>query len=209
MVTGRVEQGKIETGDEIEIVGIKDTVKTTCTGVEMFKKTLDRGEAGDNVVAARRQARGRVAGAGAGAAGHACDVEQVRGPGVRADQGGGRPPHALLFQLPPAVLHAHRRHHGRCAAPEGTEMVMPGDNATVTIELIQPVALEEGLKFAMREGGPHRGRWRRIQAALKRCHYKSVVLQYAPCTESLTPLRLAQDARRRDPLYSSMLKCIL
>jgi ribosomal protein S10 len=154
VVTGRVERGVINVGDEIEIVGIRDTQKTTCTGVEMFRKLLDRGEAGDNIGAllrgwtARRRARPGAVQAGLGDAAH-----EVRGRGLHPDQGRGRPPHAVLRQLPSAVLLPHdgRDRHGELAA--GTEMVMPGDNVSFTVELIAPIAMEDGLRFAIREGG--------------------------------------------------------
>jgi elongation factor Tu len=103
--------------------------------------------------AARHQARGRRARPGARQAGLDHPAHQVRGPGLRPDQGGGRPPHAVLQQLPAAVLLPDHRRHRRHHLPEGTEMVMPGDNTDMTVELIHPIAMEEGLRFAIREGG--------------------------------------------------------
>ncbi|WP_418596026.1 elongation factor Tu [Ponticoccus sp. (in: a-proteobacteria)] len=155
VVTGRVERGVVNVGDELEIVGIRDTKKTTCTGVEMFRKLLDRGEAGDNIGALLRGIdregveRGQVLlQAGFGQAAH-----QVRVRGLHPDQGRRRPPHAVLRELPSAVLLPHDGRDGTVTLPEGTEMVMPGDNLKFEVELIAPIAMEDGLRFAIREGG--------------------------------------------------------
>ena len=109
VVTGRVERGIVKVGEEIEIVGLKDTVKTTVTGVEMFRKLLDQGQAGDNIGALLRgiEARGRRARPGAVQAGFGQAAHQVQGRGLHPDEGRGRPSHAVLHQLPPAVLLPH------------------------------------------------------------------------------------------------------
>ena len=155
VATGRVERGIVKVGEEVEIVGVKDTRKVVVTGVEMFKKLLDEGRAGDNIGCLLRGIeredieRGQVmAKARLGQAAH-----QVHRPGVRPDQGGGRPPHALLQRLPAAVLPAHDRRHRRHRPAGGAEMVMPGDNVDMDVELITPIALETGQRFAIREGG--------------------------------------------------------
>ena len=156
VVTGRIERGVVKTGEEIEIVGLGETRKTVVTGVEMFRKTLDYGEAGDNVGCLLRGIeredieRGQVL----AAPGQHHAAHQLRGQGLRPVEGRGRPAHAVLRRLPAAVLHPHdRRHRQRFELPEGVEMVMPGDNVKMKVQLIKPVALEEGLRFAIREGG--------------------------------------------------------
>ncbi len=155
VVTGRVERGIVKVGEEIEIVGLKDTQKTTVTGVEMFRKLLDQGQAGrqHRGAPARHEARGRGARAGSVQAGLGEAAHQVQGGGLHPDQGGGRAPHAVLHQLPSAVLLPHDRRDGVVHLPEGTEMVMRGDNIAMTVELIVPIAMEEKLRFAIREGG--------------------------------------------------------
>ncbi len=155
VVTGRVERGVINIGDEIEIVGVKDTQKTTCTGVEMFRKLLDRGEAGDNIGALIR----------------GIDREQVeRGqclvkPGsvtphtkfkaeayiLTKDEGGRHTPFFTNYR--PQFYFRTTDVTGVCQLPAGTEMVMPGDNVEMEVELIVPIAMEERLRFAIREGG--------------------------------------------------------
>jgi len=155
VVTGRVERGIINVGDEIEIVGIKDTQKTTCTGVEMFRKLLDSGEAGDNIGALIR----------------GIDREQVeRGqclvkPGsvtphtkfkaeayiLTKDEGGRHTPFFTNYR--PQFYFRTTDVTGVCQLPAGTEMVMPGDNVEMEVELIVPIAMEERLRFAIREGG--------------------------------------------------------
>ena len=121
VVTGRVERGIVKVGEEVEIVGIKATVKTTCTGVEMFRKLLDQGQAGDNVgiLLARHQARRCRARPGAVQAGLDHAAHQVQGRGLHPDQGGRRPAHAVLLQLPAAVLFPHHRRHGLDQAARG------------------------------------------------------------------------------------------
>ena len=157
VATGRIERGIVKVGEEVEIVGVKAHPQgRSCTGVEMFKKLLDEGRAGDNVGCLLRGIeredieRGQVlAKPGSHQAAH-----QVRGPGLRADQGGGRPPHAVLQRLPAAVLPAHHRRHRRHrAATAAPRWCMPGDNVEMTVELITPIALETGQRFAIREGG--------------------------------------------------------
>ena len=154
VVTGKVEQGIVKVGDEVEIVGLRDTAKTTVTGVEMFRKLLDEGQAGDNIGALLRGTkkeeveRGQVSASRADHPAH-----QLRGQGLRADQGRGRPPQAVLQQLPSAVLLPDHRRDRLHHPAEGTEMVMPGDNTDMTVELEKPIAMDEGLRFAIREGG--------------------------------------------------------
>ena len=156
VVTGRVEQGIVKVGDEVEIVGIKDTKKTVVTGVEMFRKLLDEGQAGDNIGAllrGRGQGR-RGAGSGAGEAGIDHAAHEVQGAGVHPDEGRGGPSHAVLQRVPAAVLLPDDgRDGGGERLPEGTEMVMPGDNVEMTVELITPIAMDKELRFAIREGG--------------------------------------------------------
>ena len=155
VVTGRVERGVINVGEEIEIVGVKDTQKTTCTGVEMFRKLLDSGEAGDNIGALIR----------------GIDREQVeRGqvlckPGsvtphtkfraeayiLTKEEGGRHTPFFTNYR--PQFYFRTTDVTGVCALPDGTEMVMPGDNVEMTVELIVPIAMEDRLRFAIREGG--------------------------------------------------------
>ena len=155
VVTGRVERGIVNVGDEIEIVGVKDTQKTTCTGVEMFRKLLDSGQAGDNIGALIR----------------GIDREQVeRGqvlckPGsvkphtkftaeayiLTKDEGGRHTPFFTNYR--PQFYFRTTDVTGVCQLPAGTEMVMPGDNVEMEVELIVPIAMEERLRFAIREGG--------------------------------------------------------
>ena len=155
VVTGRIERGVINVGDEVEIVGIKDTEKTTCTGVEMFRKLLDQGMAGDNVgVLLRGTKRDEVErGQVLAKPGFDHAAHEVRGGGVHPDEGRGWPPYAVFQGLPAAVLLPHDGRDGAVELPEGTEMVMPGDNIQMKVELIAPIAMEEGLRFAIREGG--------------------------------------------------------
>ncbi|HKJ70846.1 MAG TPA: EF-Tu/IF-2/RF-3 family GTPase, partial [Gammaproteobacteria bacterium] len=155
VVTGRVERGKIHTGDEVEIVGIKDTVKTTVTGVEMFRKLLDEGEAGDNVGCLLRGTkredveRGQVLAKPGSITPHTKFTGEVY---ILKKEEGGR--HTPFFQgYRPQFYFRTTDVTGTCELPEGTEMVMPGDNVTITVDLIAPIAMEEGLRFAIREGG--------------------------------------------------------
>jgi elongation factor Tu len=156
VVTGRIERGKIHTGEEIEIIGIKEkSSKTIVTGVEMFHKILDEGQAGDNAgpAAPRHQARGRRARPGHHQARHQHAAHRVRGAGLHPVQGRGRAAHAVLQQLPPQFYFRTTDVTGVVHLPEGTEMVLPGDNTEMKVDLIQPIAMEEGLRFAIREGG--------------------------------------------------------
>jgi len=155
VVTGRIERGVVKVGDEIEIVGIKETRKTTVTGVEMFKKLLDTGEAGDNVGCLLRGIerddieRGQVLAKSGSITPHRKFTGEVY---VLSKEEGGR--HTPFFNgYRPQFYLRTTDVTGTVALPEGTEMVMPGDNVNVAIELITPVAVEEGLRFAIREGG--------------------------------------------------------
>jgi elongation factor Tu len=155
VVTGRVEQGVIHTGDEIEIVGIKPTTKTTCTGVEMFRKLLDEGQAGDNIGALLRGTkkeeveRGQVLAKPGSITPHAQFEAQVYV--LTKDEGGRHKPFFSNYR--PQFFFRTTDVTGQITLPEGTEMCMPGDNTTMTVELIAPIAMEEGLNFAIREGG--------------------------------------------------------
>jgi len=155
VVTGRIERGTVRVGEEIEIVGIKETRKTTVTGVEMFKKLLDSGEAGDNVGCLLRGVeredveRGQVLAKPQSITPHRKFTGEVY---VLSKDEGGR--HTPFFNgYRPQFYMRTTDVTGNITLPEGTEMVMPGDNVTVGIELITPVAVEEGLRFAIREGG--------------------------------------------------------
>jgi elongation factor Tu len=155
VVTGRVERGVIKVGEEVEIVGIRDTAKTTCTGVEMFRKLLDQGEAGDNVGVLLRGTkrdeveRGQVLAKPGTITPHThfeCEVY------VLSKEEGGR--HTPFFaNYRPQFYFRTTDVTGACDLPEGVEMVMPGDNVKMTVKLIAPIAMEEGLRFAIREGG--------------------------------------------------------
>ena len=155
VVTGRIERGVVKTGEEIEIVGIKDTQKTTCTGVEMFRKLLDTGEAGDNVGILLRGTkreeveRGQVLAKPGSITPHTkftCEAY------ILTKEEGGR--HTPFFaNYRPQFYFRTTDVTGTVVLPEGTEMVMPGDNITMTVEMIAPIAMEEGLRFAIREGG--------------------------------------------------------
>jgi elongation factor Tu len=155
VVTGRIEQGIVKVGEEIEIVGIKPTIKTTCTGVEMFRKLLDEGQAGDNVGILLRGTKRE-------------DVERgqvLAKPGtinphtqfmaeayiLSKDEGGRHTPFFSNYR--PQFYFRTTDVTGMVKLPEGTEMVMPGDNISIEIELIAPIAMDEGLRFAIREGG--------------------------------------------------------
>ncbi|MDA8870375.1 elongation factor Tu [Rhizobiaceae bacterium] len=155
VVTGRVERGIVKVGEEIEIVGVRDTQKTTCTGVEMFRKLLDRGEAGDNIGALIR----------------GIDREQVERGQVLCKPGSVKPHTKFRAEAYILTKEEGGRHTpfftnyrpqfyfrttdvtGVCTLPEGTEMVMPGDNVEMSVELIVPIAMEDRLRFAIREGG--------------------------------------------------------
>ena len=155
VVTGRVERGIINVGDEIEIVGIKDTTTTTCTGVEMFRKLLDSGEAGDNVGVLLRGTkredveRGQVLCAPGSITPHTKFKAEAY---ILTKEEGGR--HTPFFtNYRPQFYFRTTDVTGVCSLPSGTEMVMPGDNVEMEVELIVPVAMEEKLRFAIREGG--------------------------------------------------------
>jgi len=155
VVTGRIERGVVKVGEEIEIVGIRDTRKTTVTGVEMFKKLLDSGEAGDNVGCLLRGIerddveRGQVLAAPGSITPHRKFVGEVY---VLSKDEGGR--HTPFFNgYRPQFYVRTTDVTGHVELPSGTEMVMPGDNVSLNIELITPIAVEEGLRFAIREGG--------------------------------------------------------
>jgi elongation factor Tu len=155
VVTGKVEQGILNTGDEVEIVGIRPTTKTTCTGVEMFRKLLDRGEAGDNIGALLRGTkkedveRGQVLCKPGSITPHTTFEGQIY---VLSKEEGGR--HKPFFNnYRPQFYFRTTDVTGHISLPEGTEMVMPGDNTSIIVELIQPIAMDEGLRFAIREGG--------------------------------------------------------
>ena len=155
VVTGAIEQGVVKTGDEIEIVGLKDTTKTTCTGVEMFRKLLDRGEAGENIGALLRGIdkedvqRGQVLAAPGSITPHTDFEAEVY---VLSKEEGGR--HKPFFSnYRPQFYFRTTDVTGTITLPEGTEMCLPGDNTKMTVELIAPIAMEEGLRFAIREGG--------------------------------------------------------
>jgi elongation factor Tu len=155
VVTGRVERGKVIVGEEIEIVGIKDTQKTTCTGVEMFRKLLDEGQAGDNVGVLLRGTkreeveRGQVLCAPGSVNPHTHFEAEVY---VLSKEEGGR--HTPFFNnYRPQFYFRTTDVTGAVELSEGIEMVMPGDNVKVTVKLINPIAMEEGLRFAIREGG--------------------------------------------------------
>jgi len=155
VVTGRVERGVINVGDEIEIVGIKDTQKTTCTGVEMFRKLLDRGEAGDNIGALLRGVdreqveRGQVLCAPGSITPHTKFTAEAYI--LTKDEGGRHTPFFTNYR--PQFYFRTTDVTGVVSLPEGTEMVMPGDNVAIEVELIAPIAMEEKLRFAIREGG--------------------------------------------------------
>jgi len=155
VVTGRVERGIIKVGEELEIVGLKPTVKTTCTGVEMFRKLLDQGQAGDNVGVLLRGTkredveRGQVLSKPGSINPHTKFTAEIY---VLSKDEGGR--HTPFFQgYRPQFYFRTTDVTGAVELPEGTEMVMPGDNVSVTVALIAPIAMEEGLRFAIREGG--------------------------------------------------------
>jgi elongation factor Tu len=155
VVTGKVEQGRVHTGDEIEIVGLRDTQKTTCTGVEMFRKLLDEGQAGDNIGALLRGTkkedveRGQVLCAPGSITPHTEFEGQVY---VLTKEEGGR--HKPFFNnYRPQFFFRTTDVTGTVQLPSGTEMVMPGDNVTMKVELGKPIAMDEGLRFAIREGG--------------------------------------------------------
>jgi len=155
VVTGRVERGAVNVGDEIEIVGIKETQKTTCTGVEMFRKLLDRGEAGDNIGALIRGIdrekveRGQVLCKPGSVTPHKKFVGEAYI--LTKDEGGRHTPFFNNYR--PQFYFRTTDVTGVVTLDAGTEMVMPGDNVNINVELIVPIAMEEKLRFAIREGG--------------------------------------------------------
>jgi elongation factor Tu len=155
VVTGRVERGMIKVGEEVEIVGIRPTVKTTCTGVEMFRKLLDQGQAGDNVGILLRGTkrdeveRGQVLCKPGSITPHTRFKGEVY---ILTKEEGGR--HTPFFSnYRPQFYFRTTDVTGSIKLPEGTEMVMPGDNVAMEVDLIAPIAMEKGLRFAIREGG--------------------------------------------------------
>jgi elongation factor Tu len=155
VVTGRIERGIVKVGDEIEIIGIKPTLKTTCTGVEMFRKLLDQGQAGDNVGVLLRGTkreeveRGQVLAKPGSITPHTKFAAEVY---VLSKEEGGR--HTPFFNgYRPQFYFRTTDVTGSIALPAGTEMVMPGDNIQMEVALIAPIAMEQGLRFAVREGG--------------------------------------------------------
>ncbi|OGO90908.1 MAG: translation elongation factor Tu, partial [Coxiella sp. RIFCSPHIGHO2_12_FULL_42_15] len=155
VVTGRIERGMVKVGEEIEIVGIKDTIKTTCTGVEMFRKLLDEGQAGDNVGILLRGTkreeveRGQVLAKPGSITPHTKFESEVY---VLSKEEGGR--HTPFFKgYRPQFYFRTTDVTGAVELPAGVEMVMPGDNIKMVVELIAPIAMDEGLRFAIREGG--------------------------------------------------------
>ena len=155
VVTGRVERGVLHVGDEIEIVGIRPTQKTTCTGIEMFRKLLDEGEAGDNIGVLLRGTkreeveRGQVLAAPGTITPHTDFTSECY---ILTKEEGGR--HTPFFSnYRPQFYFRTTDVTGTIKLPEGTEMVMPGDNVTITVQLLNPIAMSEGLRFAIREGG--------------------------------------------------------
>ena len=155
VVTGRIERGIVNVGEEIEIVGLKDTQKTTCTGVEMFRKLLDQGEAGDNVGVLLRGTkreeveRGQVLCAPGSIAPHTDFKAEAYV--LTKDEGGRHTPFFSNYR--PQFYFRTTDVTGSVELPSGTEMVMPGDNIAMTVSLIAPIAMDEGLRFAIREGG--------------------------------------------------------
>jgi len=155
VVTGRIEKGKIKIGDEVEIVGLRPTAKSTITGVEMFRKILDSGQAGDNVGCLLRGTkkeeveRGQVLSAPGSITPHTNFTAEAY---VLTKEEGGR--HTPFFKgYRPQFYFRTTDVTGVCQLPEGTEMVMPGDTVKLEVELITPIAMDEGLRFAIREGG--------------------------------------------------------
>jgi elongation factor Tu len=155
VVTGRVERGIVNVGDEIEIIGIHDTTKTTCTGVEMFRKLLDEGRAGENVGVLLRGTkrdeveRGQVLAVPGSINPHTKFEAEVYVLGK--DEGGRHTPFFKGYR--PQFYFRTTDVTGACELPEGVEMVMPGDNVQMVVTLIAPIAMEDGLRFAIREGG--------------------------------------------------------
>ena len=155
VVTGRIERGIVKVGDEIEIIGLKDTTKTTCTGVEMFRKLLDEGRAGENVGVLLRGTkredveRGQVLAKPGSITPHTKFEAEVY---ILSKEEGGR--HTPFFKgYRPQFYFRTTDVTGACELPEDVEMVMPGDNIKMVVTLINPIAMDDGLRFAIREGG--------------------------------------------------------
>ncbi|TXH13108.1 MAG: elongation factor Tu, partial [Gammaproteobacteria bacterium] len=155
VVTGRIERGIIKVGEDIDIVGLGDTKKTTCTGVEMFRKLLDEGRAGDNIGALIRGVgrdeveRGQVLAKPGSVTPHTEFSAEIYV--LSKDEGGRHTPFFANYR--PQFYFRTTDVTGEVILPEGTEMVMPGDNVTIAVKLIAPIAMEQGLRFAIREGG--------------------------------------------------------
>jgi elongation factor Tu len=155
VVTGRIERGIVNVGDDVEMIGIKDTTKSTCTGVEMFRKLLDEGRAGENVGVLLRGTkredveRGQVLAKPGSITPHTKFEAEVYVLGK--DEGGRHTPFFKGYR--PQFYFRTTDITGACELPEGVEMVMPGDNVQMVVELINPIAMDEGLRFAIREGG--------------------------------------------------------
>ena len=155
VTTGRVERGVVNVGDEVEIVGVKETTKTVCTGVEMFRKLLDQGEAGDNIGALLRGTkreeveRGQVLAKPGSITPHT--KFKAEAYILTKDEGGRHTPFFTNYR--PQFYFRTTDVTGMVHLPEGTEMIMPGDNVTMSVELIVPIAMDQGLRFAIREGG--------------------------------------------------------
>jgi elongation factor Tu len=155
VVTGKIEQGIVKVGDEVEIVGIRPTQKTVCTGVEMFRKLLDQGQAGDNIGALLRGTkkedveRGQVLAKPGSITPHTDFEANVYV--LKKEEGGRHKPFFSNYR--PQFYFRTTDVTGTINLPEGTEMCMPGDNTVMTVQLIQPIAMDEGLRFAIREGG--------------------------------------------------------
>jgi elongation factor Tu len=155
VVTGRVETGVVKVGEEVEIVGIRDTQKTTVTGVEMFRKLLDQGQAGDNIGALLRGIgredveRGQVLAKPGSITPHTDFQAEVYV--LSKDEGGRHTPFFANYR--PQFYFRTTDVTGEVQLPEGTEMVMPGDNVSLGVKLIAPIAMDQGLRFAIREGG--------------------------------------------------------
>ena len=155
VTTGRVERGVVNVGDEVEIVGIKETTKTVCTGVEMFRKLLDQGEAGDNIGALLRGTkreeveRGQVLAKPGSITPHT--KFKAEAYILTKDEGGRHTPFFTNYR--PQFYFRTTDVTGMVELPDGTEMIMPGDNVTISVELIVPIAMDQGLRFAIREGG--------------------------------------------------------
>jgi elongation factor Tu len=155
VVTGRVERGIVNTGDEVEIIGIKETVVTTVTGVEMFRKILDEGRAGENVGVLLRGTKRDEVERGQVLAHKGSITPHTKFEGevyvLSKDEGGRHTPFFKGYR--PQFYFRTTDITGACELPEGVEMVMPGDNVQMSVTLINPIAMEEGLRFAIREGG--------------------------------------------------------